>query len=59
MCLPRDVAFPDAVREVVVLRDGPRRVIVPADSAWDDFFAKPGIDMSDRDEPAHQAREDF
>jgi antitoxin VapB len=30
--LPKDVAFPAEVREVTILRDGPRRIIVPADS---------------------------
>jgi virulence-associated protein VagC len=28
--LPKDVAFPEGVREVNVLRDGKRRVIVPS-----------------------------
>ena len=31
--LPKDVAFPSDVREVTILRDGPRRVIVPADGS--------------------------
>lgn len=30
--LPKEVAFPEAVREVTVLRDGKRRVVVPADA---------------------------
>ena len=57
--LPKDVAFPDGVREVAVLRDGRRRVIVPAETMWDDFFAAPGIDLPDRDQPAAQARDAF
>lgn len=55
--LPKDVAFPEGVRDVTVLRDGARRVIVPADRAWDDFFAAPGIDLPDRDQPPLQERE--
>jgi antitoxin VapB len=55
--LPKDVAFPADVRSVTILRDGSRRVIVPADRAWDDFFATPGIDLGDRDQPAGQDRE--
>lgn len=55
--LPKDVAFPPDVREVAILRDGARRVIVPAASLWDDFFAAPGIDLSERAQPEHQARE--
>lgn len=54
--LAKDVAFPPGVREVSVLRDGNRRVIVPADASWDDFFDAPGIDIG-RDQPPVQERE--
>ena len=57
--LPKDVSFPPNVREVVILREGSRRVIVPADSVWDDFFDALGIDFPDRDQPAVQERETF
>ena len=55
--LPKDVAFPDGVREVAILRDGSRRVIVPAQSIWDDFFDAPGIELAERDQPSLPARE--
>ena len=55
--LPRAVAFPAEVREVAILRDGARRVIVPADARWDDFFDAPGIDLPDRDQPRAETRE--
>lgn len=55
--LPRAVAFADGVREVVVTSDGPRRIIAPADAAWDDFFDQPGIDLADREQPAAQERD--
>jgi antitoxin VapB len=54
--LPKDVAFPADVSEVSILRDGARRVIAPADALWDDFFAAPGIDLPERDQPEGQAR---
>lgn len=57
--LPKDVAFPSDVREVTILRDGDRRVIVPADRLWDDFFAAPGIDLAERAQPEPQERESF
>jgi antitoxin VapB len=57
--LPKEVAFPAGVREVAVLRDGARRVIVPANAIWDDFFEAAGIDLGDRSQPAAQARETF
>jgi antitoxin VapB len=55
--LPKDVAFPAGVKEVTVLRDGPRRVIVPSNAVWDDFFDAPGIDIGERDQPDAQVRE--
>lgn len=57
--LPKDVAFPEGVREVAVLRDGRRRVIVPANALWDDFFDAPGIDLGERAQPDPQGRESF
>ena len=57
--LPKDVAFPEGVKEVAILRDGARRVIVPANAVWDDFFAAAGIDLPDREQPAMQQRESF
>jgi antitoxin VapB len=57
--LAKNVAFPDSVREVVVLREGRRRVIVPADSSWDDFFDEPGIDIGERKQLPAQERDAF
>jgi antitoxin VapB len=57
--LPKDVAFPEGVRQVTVLREGARRVIVPANASWDDFFDAPGIDIGERDQPEAQARDAF
>ncbi len=54
--LPKAVAFDSAVREATILRDGPRHIIVPADAAWDDFFAAPGLDLDDREQPRPQDR---
>ena len=55
--LPKAVAFDDTVREVTILRDGPRRIIIPADAAWDDVFAAPGATLGDRNQPPPQARD--
>jgi antitoxin VapB len=57
--LPKEVAFPDGVREVRILRDGKRRVIVPADAVWDDFFDAQGVDLGPREQLAHEDREAF
>jgi antitoxin VapB len=49
--LPKSLAFPDSVKEVSVVREGNRRVIAPANAAWDDFFDAPAIDLPARDQP--------
>ena len=54
--LPRAVAFGEGVREVVVMQDGPRRIIAPADAALDDFFEAAGVDMGDRQQLKAQPR---
>jgi antitoxin VapB len=53
------VAFGETVREVVIVPDGPRRIIAPAEAAWDDFFDAPGTDLPPREHPAMQDRERF
>lgn len=55
--LSKDVAFPAGVREVSILREGARRIIVPANAMWDDFFEAPGIEIDEREQPEAQLRE--
>lgn len=55
--LPKSVAFESGIKDVVVIRDGSRRIIVPADGAWDDFFAMDGVDLGERDQPEMQMRD--
>ena len=57
--LPKAVAFDKKVHEVVILREGNRRVIVPANAVWDDFFDEPGVELGERDQPEMQERDTF
>lgn len=57
--LSKDVAFPDGVRAVTILKEGRRRVIVPSDSVWDDFFDASGIELGGRIQPPADEREPF
>ena len=57
--LPKDVAFPPGVRDVTIVRDGPRRVITPAGTSWDDFFDHPASDLGERVQPRYQGRDSF
>jgi antitoxin VapB len=38
--LPKDVAFPDDVREVEIIKVGNSRIISPVGHRWDSFFAR-------------------
>jgi len=57
--LPKNVAFPEGVREVRVVKEGKGRLVLPADALWDDFFAEPGIDLPPREQLSAQERERF
>ena len=51
------VAFGEQVRDVVIVSEGSRRIIAPADATWDDFFAAPGVDLGERNQSTMQERE--
>ncbi len=55
--LPKEVAFPEQIRDVTVIRDGDRRIIAPAGASWDDFFAAPGFDLGERSQEPPQERD--
>jgi virulence-associated protein VagC len=55
--LPEEVSFPSRVREVMVARQGAGYVVTPTESTWDDFFARPGCDFPDRDQPKGPGQE--
>jgi antitoxin VapB len=57
--LPKELAFPDGVKQVAIRKVGKARIILPADSAWDDFFDAPGIDLGERRQPPAETREPF
>jgi antitoxin VapB len=57
--LPKAIAFPETVREVVIVPDGPRRIIAPVGVGWDDFFDALGTELASRDQPAMQERKRF
>lgn len=53
---PKEMAFDDKTSEVVIFKEGIRRVVVPADAAWDDFFNRPPIDFPEREQPIAERR---
>jgi antitoxin VapB len=60
--LPKDVALPDTVKRVDIVKLGKARLITPAGTAWDTFFDAPGSSedfLADRNQPEQQKRESF
>ncbi len=61
--LPKDVAFPEGIHEVEIVKIGHNRVISPVGKRWDDFFKNgPWVSddfMEDREQLPIQEREPF
>ena len=60
--IPKEIAFPDSVKEIEITAIGNKRIISPAGQSWDDWFDGPGVSadfMNDRKQPQDQIREDL
>lgn len=59
--LPKEVAFPEGVHEVEIIKVGNTRIISPVGHRWDAFFKHgPWVSddfMEDREQPPMQERE--
>ena len=58
--LPKAVEMPDNVKEVSIIAIGNKRIIMPVDESWDDWFDNPQVTddfMSQREQPEDQLRE--
>jgi len=58
--LPKDVAFPESVKNVEIISIGNKRIITPAGRSWDEWFDSPGVSddfMTERLQPDDQLRE--
>jgi antitoxin VapB len=59
--LPKDVAFPEDVHRVDILKIGRSRVIVPQGKRWDDLFQNgpraSGDFTAEREQPVAEERE--
>jgi antitoxin VapB len=54
--IPKDMEFPEGVKQVVVRRVGKTLIFTPPENLWDDFFDEPGVDLGSRDQPEPQER---
>lgn len=58
--LPKEVAFPESVKNVEITAIGNKRMILPAGQSWEEWFAAPGVSsdfMTERKQPEDQHRE--
>ena len=58
--LPKQIAFPESVKDVEITAIGSKRIIAPAGQSWDDWFDAPGVSsdfMTERNQPEDQIRE--
>ena len=58
--LPKNVAFPESVKEVDITAIGNKRIIAPVDQSWDEWFDAPGVSsdfMTERSQPDDQVRD--
>ena len=58
--LPKEIAFPESVKEVEITAIGSMRIILPAGQSWDDWFAASDVSpdfMTERNQPEDQIRE--
>jgi antitoxin VapB len=59
--LPKDVAFPEGVHEVEIIKVGNSRVISPVGRRWDTYFARPSKVsddfLADRDQGVAEERD--
>ena len=58
--LPKEVAFPESVKDVEIIAIGNKRVIAPVSQSWDEWFNEPGVStdfMTVRIQPEDQRRE--
>lgn len=58
--LPKEVAFPESVKDVEITAVGNKRMIEPVGQSWDEWFNAPGVSsdfMMERKQPEDQRRE--
>ena len=58
--LPKEVAFPESVKDIEIVAIGNRRLIQPVGQSWDEWFDAPGVSsdfMTERRQPQDQRRE--
>jgi antitoxin VapB len=59
--IPKDLAFPEGVKKLIVRKEGNKLILEPETTFWDDFFSRPPCaDFPDRaPQGEYEVRESF
>jgi antitoxin VapB len=57
--IPKDMEFPEGVKQVYLFKVGQTLTVIPVNDFWDDFFGRPGIDMQEPAELPFETHEAF
>jgi antitoxin VapB len=57
--IPKELEFPEGVKQVYVRKHGRGLEIIPVSDFWDRFFERPGIDIEEPAELPYETRETF
>lgn len=57
--IPKDMEFPEGVKNVYISKEGQTITVTPVNDFWDELFSRPGIDIQEPDELPYETREAF
>lgn len=57
--IPKDMEFPEGVKNVYLSKEGQTITVTPVNDFWDELFSRPGIDIQEPAELPYETREAF
>jgi antitoxin VapB len=57
--IPKDMEFPEGVKNVYISKEGQTITVTPINDFWDELFDRPGIEIQEPAELPYEAREAF
>jgi antitoxin VapB len=57
--IPKDMEFPEGVKQVYIFKEGQTLTVTPVNDFWDNFFGRPGITIQEPAELPYETRETF
>jgi antitoxin VapB len=57
--IPKDMEFPEGVKNVYISKEGQTITVTPVNDFWDELFSRPGIEIQEPAELPYETRETF